>query len=146
MSFMTVPPNVGPGDPFGCVHYVHHSKLSSSSNKLTDPLIFITWPVPIPPDKRHLWLSPLMLGRGTHLGVYIMCTTLSRHRHQTNWRILSLFGHGQFSRVCTISLQTLVHYNSVTPVVDFEGAETDAMLAFEILGPAVEMHDKQTNF
>ena len=65
---------------------------------------------PWPPDKRHLWLSHLMLGRGTHLGVYIMCTTLSRHRHQTNWRILSLFGHGQFSRVCTISLQTLVHY------------------------------------
>ena len=57
-----------------------------------------------------------------------------------------MFGHGQFSRVCTISLQTLVHYNSVTPVVDFEGAETEAMLAFEILGPAVEIHDKQTNF
>ena len=37
--------NVGPGDPFGRVHYVHHSESSSSSNKLTDPLIVWTWPV-----------------------------------------------------------------------------------------------------
>ena len=85
---MTVPPNVGPGDPFGRVHYVHHSESSSSSNKLTDPLIVWTWTVftclhNFPPNTSTL---------------YVRCTS------------------------------------SVTSVVDFEGAEAEALLGFEILG------------
>ena len=45
-------------------------------------------PIPLFPPGMSYATVPLNVGLGGHLGMCIMCTTLSCHGHETNWSIL----------------------------------------------------------